>query len=84
VVATTSYVVTVVCVRIKWTVLDTKSTTVITASNPINSKSSTIKFTLMVSHYTFSIIVDVVLPVIDIGWAWYITYTDILADISQL
>lgn len=38
--------------RLKYIVLDTKSTTVITISNPMDSGSSTMKFILMVFYCT--------------------------------
>ena len=43
-------IVTVVWVGIKWVLLKTESTSIITVSNPTNSESSTIKLTLMVSN----------------------------------
>ena len=45
----------VVWVRIKYTILNTKSTIVITTSNPNDSRSSITKFILILFYLIFSI-----------------------------
>ena len=50
---TASLALTIIWVEIKYNVLDTESITIITISNLMDSRSSTMKSTLTVSHYAF-------------------------------
>ena len=50
---TTSLVLTIVWMGMKCTVLNTESTTIMTASNSMYSGSSTTKSMLIISHYVF-------------------------------